>query len=131
MSKPKSPDEILQEEFLRERAEVLGRAGTRVLESLNTLRRIEEEIAAAQGRYEELAPVQAVNSPGGGESRTQWVRLRREIDAQVHRYNRVREEAKLRYYYLIVTREALGLRRHHWVEAAYRIPPKKAMPQDG
>ena len=51
MSKPKSPDEILQEEFLRERAEVLGRAGTRVLESLNTLRRIEEEIAAVEGRY--------------------------------------------------------------------------------
>jgi len=131
MSKPKSPDEILQEEFLRERAEVLGRAGTRVLESLNTLRRIEEEIAAVEGRYGEFAPVQAASPPGGGEGQAQRLRLRREIDAQIHRYNRVREEAKLRYYYLIVTREALGLRRHHWVEAAYRIPPKKAAPQDG
>lgn len=131
MSKPKSPDEILQEEFLRERAEVLGRAGTRVQESLNALRRIGEEIAAVEGRYEELAPVQAVSAAGCGESQAQRARLRREIDAQIHRYNRVREEAKLRYYYLIVTREALGLRRHHWVEAAYRIPPKKAMPQDG
>jgi len=131
MSKPKSPDEILQEEFLRERAEVLGRAGTRVQESLNALRRIGEEIAAVEGRYEELAPVQAVSAAGCGESQAQRARLRREIDAQIHRYNRVREGAKLRYYYLIVTREALGLRRHHWVESVYRIPPKKAAPQDG
>jgi len=42
-----------------------------------------------------------------------------------------RELAKLRFYYLIVTREALGLRRHQKVEEMYRIPPIKKYLQQG
>jgi hypothetical protein len=37
----------------------------------------------------------------------------------------------MRHYYLIVTREAMGMRRHHWVEQHYRVPPPKKHLQDG
>jgi len=37
----------------------------------------------------------------------------------------IKEYAQLRYYYLIVTREAMGFRRHKAVEDVYRIPPKR------
>jgi hypothetical protein len=43
----------------------------------------------------------------------------------IERYNAAREYAQLRYYYFIVTREALGLRRHHTVEEFFRIGPKR------
>lgn len=130
MSTPKNPDEILQEEFLKERAEVLGRAGTRVSEALNALQCIEEGIAFAQGCYERLGSDPAGNGLDDGDVRRRRIQLRREIETGIRKFNQAREEAKLRYYYLIVTREALGLRRHHWVEAAYRIPPKKAAIRD-
>ena len=48
-----------------------------------------------------------------------------EINGEIRRYNRARAYAELRYYYLIVTREAMGIRRHKAVEEVYRIPPKK------
>jgi hypothetical protein len=48
-----------------------------------------------------------------------------EINREIGKFNRAREYAKLRYYYLIVTREAMGMRRHHWVDEWYRIPPRK------
>ena len=48
-----------------------------------------------------------------------------DINIEIERYNDAREYAKLRYFYLIVTREAMGFRRHTWVDEIYRIPPKK------
>ena len=49
----------------------------------------------------------------------------RELNREINKFNAAREHAKLRYYYLIVTREAMGFRRHASVEEAYRIPPRK------
>ena len=61
-------------------------------------------------------------------------RLRRqmvvEINREISRFNRVREYALMRHYYLIVTREAMGMRRHHWVDQHYRVPPRKKHLQD-
>jgi hypothetical protein len=54
----------------------------------------------------------------------------KEINGEINKYNHAREYAKLRYYYLIVTREAMGMRRHHWVEEIYTIPPRKKYLRD-
>jgi len=60
--------------------------------------------------------------------------LRRQIVAEINweisRFNGAREYALMRLYYLIVTREAMGMRRHHWVDQHYRVPPRKKHLQD-
>ena len=118
----KSPDEILQEEFLQERAAVLGRAGDSVSHALEKLRRIERRIETHLSRLEEMGdPI------GESVSRHQAIR---EINGEINRYNRAREHAMLRYYYLIVTREAMGMRRHQWVEKHYAVPPRRRHLQD-
>jgi len=62
-------------------------------------------------------------------------RLRRqmvvEINREISKFNGAREYALMRHYYLIVTREAMGMRRHHWVDQHYRVPPPKKHLQDG
>jgi hypothetical protein len=57
-------------------------------------------------------------------------KLVREINGEIGKFNHAREYAKLRYYYLIVTREAMGLRRHHWVEETFKIPMRKKYLRD-
>jgi len=48
-----------------------------------------------------------------------------EIIMILDQFHAVRQGAQLKYYYLIVTREALGLRRHDMIQEIYRIPGKK------
>ena len=48
-----------------------------------------------------------------------------EINLSIDKFNAVHQKAELQYYYLIVTREALGLRRHEMIREIYRIPEKK------
>lgn len=106
-------------EILQERAEVLGRAGEKLALALNKLKAIESVINV---KMEYLtSPVseqsdKSVNSPAD---------LIGDINGEIRHYNEAREYAKLRYYYLIVTREAMGFRRHKSVEEVYSIPPKK------
>lgn len=118
----KSPDEILQEEFLQERAAVLGRAGDSMSKALEKLRNIEQKIEACLNRLKEME-----TSSGKNGSRHQMIL---EINREINKYNQAREYALLRYYYLIVTREAMGMRRHHWVEQQYPVPPRKKRRQD-
>lgn len=40
-------------------------------------------------------------------------------------FNKARNYALLRRYYLIATREALDLKKHAWVEDIYKIPQRK------
>ncbi len=103
--------EKTQEEILQERAEVLGRAGERLFSVLKELKEIEKviDVKAAYIRSGKSVTKKAV----------------REINGEIDRFNRTREYAKLRYYYLIVIREAVGFRRHKQVEEIYRIPPPK------
>jgi len=105
----KSAWEKTQEEILKERAEILGRAGEALAAALSEMERIDRVIA------ESIRVAGA--SPG--------VEALAEINGEIRRYNRAREYAQLRYYYLIVTREAMGFRRHKAVEDVYRIPPKR------
>jgi hypothetical protein len=48
-----------------------------------------------------------------------------EINISIDRFNAFLQKAQTQYYYLIVTREALGLRRHEMIQKIYRIPDKK------
>lgn len=112
----KTPEDILKEELQRERAVVLGRAGESVQKALDKLKAAETAINAL------TESLHSCSATAGNAGRRRAVK---EINEQIHQYNRLRDYAKLRYYYLVVTREAMGLRRHHWVEKTYPIPPKK------
>ncbi len=48
-----------------------------------------------------------------------------EINSIIDQFNTVRKTAQLKYYYLIVTREAMGLRRHNMIQEIYIIPARK------
>ena len=101
--------EKTQEELFQERAEVLGRAGETLSIALSDLEKIGRSISERVRK--------AGESPGP--------EVLTEINGEIRHYNRAREYAQLRYFYLIVTREAMGIRRHKAVEEAYKIPPKK------
>jgi hypothetical protein len=127
----KSPEDLLQEEFLQERAAVLGRAGDSVSRALEKLRGIETSLEERLCRFKELEQLITQDC----KNVRNLVGLRRqmmlEINREISKYNGAREYALMRHYYLIVTREAMGIRRHHWVEQHYRIPERKKHLQDG
>lgn len=124
MSTKKDPENILREEMLKERAEVLGRAGEKLAAAIEKMSIIE------QGIDERLKQFRFIANKGkeNGDS-DELVSMKKDIMGEINReigkFNRAREYAKLRYYYLIVTREAMGMRRHHWVDEWYRIPARK------
>ena len=106
--------ETLIDEMLRERAAVLARAGFAVEDALAKLQAIDREIhkkITLLGSTEQTPP-------GSGL-------IFEEINAIIDKFNAERQNAEVKYYYLIVTREALGLRRHETVQKLYAIPPKK------
>lgn len=105
----KSAWEKTQEEILKERAEVLGRAGEALAAALSEVEKIDRLINESVRMAGERPDLETLA----------------EINGEIRRYNRAREYAELRYYYLIVTREAMGIRRHKAVEEVYRIPPKR------
>ena len=129
ISKDADPEDILKEEFLQEKAAVLGRAGEKVYAALENMRGIAKIIEDLSVSYNQI--VERCREPSD-DSNLMFLRKQalKELNAEISRFNRVREHAKLRYYYLIVTREAMGLRRHHWIEDIYGIPPKKTHIQD-
>jgi hypothetical protein len=119
--------DLTQEEILRERALVLARAGDSVQRALEKLRAIEKVI-----RDKEQLLNEVIESGTNGNTtnhddvpHVSSEKLVSEINKNIFAYNKMREYAKLRYYYLIVTREAMGFRRHKMVEEIYRIPSKK------
>ncbi len=122
--KEKTVDEILREEFLKERAVVLGRTGESVARAIVKLQRLEQVIEARQREMSKLEQELGMD-PDRTEFRSAWEKSINDINRKIAQYNRLWDHAQLRYYYLIVTREAMGLRSHHRVEEMYRIPPKK------
>ena len=100
-------------EIIQERAEVLGRAGEKLALALNQLKAIESIISIK---------MESLSDPGSKSRRAELIG---DINGEIRHYNEAREYAKLRYYYLIVTREAMGFRRHKSVEEVYSIPPKQ------
>jgi hypothetical protein len=110
---------ILCEEFLQERAMVLGRAGMAVEDALAELNKLDQEI---QIKKEQLQSLQ-LQERYPCELNDQEV-LIAEINVGIDQFNAVLKKAELKYYYLIVTREALGLRRHKMIQEIYIIPEK-------
>ena len=135
----RSTQEILQEEMLRERAAVLARAGERLSQAMEKLHTLERDIEAAM-TAEQAGEV--VNEAGwSGASKTESVQaggtedrrgFLQRLNAKIHAYNLQREQVRIRYYYLSVTREAMGMIHHQRLEEMYRIPPKKRLlPEKG
>ena len=113
-------------EILQERAEVLGRAGERLSAALESLKNIGDTIEKKMASfYEKTHNVQGPSPFKEVFDKHTQVEFLLEINSDIKRYNEAREYAKLRFYYLIVTREAIGFRRHKSVEEQYPIPPKK------
>ncbi|MDO9515995.1 MAG: hypothetical protein Q7J01_07870 [Syntrophales bacterium] len=104
------------EEIFQERADVLYRTSEALSDALRKLISLGEMV---DGSIEDLNTLTGNEGPGTIE------KLYARTNGEISRYNRAREYAKLRYRYLIITREAMGFRRHTWVEEIYRIPPKK------
>jgi hypothetical protein len=127
----KSPEDFLQEEFLQEKAAVLGRAGDSVSRALEKLRGIENSLEERLNRAKELEQLISQDGKSVGNLRGLRRQMMLEINREISKYNGAREYALMRHYYLIVTREAMGIRRHHWVEQHYRIPPRRKHLQDG
>lgn len=112
--------ESLCEELLRERAAVLSRAGFAVEDALEKLLKIDGEIEA-RIRYWRTKLQEA--SAGGFLPDRQSIF--EDINSIIDQYNTACRKAEIQFYYLIVTREAMGLRRHETVHRLYRVPPKK------
>jgi len=108
--------EKTMEEIFQERADVLYRTGEALSDALRELNAIGTIV---ENRMEDLRAIDKDREPDAMR------RLHAGINREINRYNRAREHAKLRYRYLIITREAMGFRRHTWVDEVYRIPPKK------
>jgi hypothetical protein len=110
----------LLEELLREKAAVLSRAGMAVEESIEKLIRIEREIEEKKS----LLKFTEADNPSAEVSRDEQL-ICEEINISIDKFNIFHQKAETQYYYLIVTREALGLRRHEMIQKMYRIPDKK------
>lgn len=120
----KTTQEILQEEMFRERAAVLARAGERLAEAMDKLRKMGLDIAEKQAALREGSIGKNDVSSGSDDLKIGDRPSADEIDRMIRGYNLQREEVKTRYYYLIVTREALGIIHHQRLAEIYRIPPK-------
>lgn len=103
------------EEIFRERADVLYRTGESLSRALKKLDAIAKVIDNN---------MECIKTFHGEEKSGNIEKLYTETNKAISKHNRAREYARLRYHYLIITREAMGFRRHKWVEETYRIPPK-------
>ena len=125
----KDPENILREEMMREKAEVLGRAGEKLSAAIEKVKSIEQGVEERLKKLQSLFEKSQEGYDNSGLA-PQRQKMVKEINKEISKFNHAREYAKLRYYYLIVTREAMGMRRHHWVDESYRIPPKKKYLRD-
>jgi hypothetical protein len=112
--------DILCEEFLQERAMVLGRAGMAVEDVLAELTKLDREIQIKKEQLQSLQLQEQYTCDLNDQEALIY-----EINVGIDQFNAVLKKAELKYYYLIVTREALGLRRHKMIQEIYVIPEKK------
>jgi len=110
----------LCEELLREKAAVLSRAGFAVEDALEKLLKLEQQI---EEKIQGLRSCQ--QDASGGKSLSDQQLIFEEVNATIDTFNTVCKKAEVQYYYLIVTRESMGLRRHESVRQIYQIRPKK------
>ena len=112
--------ENLCEELLRERAAVLSRAGFALEDAIERLMSVGCEIET------KISLLKSYSTAAHDHKILDKQKLlHAEINLDVEQYNDLCSDARLKYYYLIVTREALGLRRHDVIKEIYRIPSTK------
>lgn len=119
----KTTQDVLQQEIFRERMTVLVRAGENLADAWDKLEKIGREI-------EVNMTSRSREDRGGGSAASDEAykdrqRLMCTLNEKIRAYNDQRERVRTCYYYLIVTREALGLIHHQRLEEIYRMPPKK------
>jgi len=107
------------EEIMRERAAVLSRAGNALNDALDRLNALGRDIEH-KIRTLELKK----NKENTERYPAENMALFSEINCAIDKFNAEHEKAQLKYYYLIVTREAMGLRRHDRVYEIYKLPEK-------
>ncbi len=108
------------EELLRERAEVLSRAGMAVSDAIDLLKQLDRKIKREMSFLETINREENIH-----ETEKNTKSVREEINLIIEQFNIACRKAQLQYYYLIVTREAMGLRRHDRVREIYVIPDEK------
>lgn len=123
-SRKEENHDTLCEEILRERAAVLSRAGKAVEDIVSELTKLNHDIEIKINHLEALKR----HKQNKGSLNLQQAIIA-EINAEIDQFNAVRKMAQLKYYYLIVTREALGLRRHDMIREIYVIPLNKKQVQ--
>ncbi len=128
MNTSKTTQDVLQQEIFRERLAVLVRTGENLADAWGKLEKIEREIEAKSTSW------QRGDRRGGSAAADEGDKDRRmlisTLNEKIRAYNNQRECVRTCYYYLIVTREALGLIHHQRLEEMYRIPPKKHFLQE-
>lgn len=88
-----------QEEIIEEMAKALGHSG-------NMLEDVLERLDALEKKLEKTEDVQRYN-------------------LLVDEFNELRKQALLRREMLMIHREAIGIRKHRYMDASYPIPQKK------
>jgi len=112
--------ENLCEELLRERAAVLSRAGIALEDAIDRLKSIGREIET------KILLLKSYSTEAyDREILDEQKLLPDEINLNIDQFNDLCRHAQLKFYYLIVTREALGLRRHEMIKEIYWIPSIK------
>ena len=119
-SRREEKHDTLCEELLRERAAVLSRAGIAVEDAIAELTKLDHELQIKNEQLKSLRQHEQIP-----DNLNKQRVLIEEINMIVDQFHAVRKRAQLKYYYLIVTREALGLRRHDRIKEIYIIPVKK------
>jgi len=102
--------QAVEAEIRREKAEVLGRAGERLEDALNALESARASFAEIEARLRHGS-----NPPEEAAS------LREAHEQLAARLAVCRDQADLAYQYLIIQREAVGVRSHLDVERSYRV----------
>lgn len=108
------------EELLRERAAVLSRTGIAVSDAIDLLKQLDRKIEEKTSFLENINREKNIH-----ETEQNTKSVSEEINLIIEQFNIACRKAQLQYYYLIVTREAMGLRRHDRVREIYVIPDEK------
>jgi ketopantoate reductase len=112
--------ENICEEILRERAAVLSRAGIALEDAIDRLMSVDREIETKISLLKSYG-----TAARDRDILNKQKLLHEEINLHIDQFNDLCRNAQLKFYYLIVTREAMGLRRHEMVKQIYRIPSIK------
>lgn len=101
----------LGKEILQEMAEALGNSGERLEKALAKLEESWARISTLLGALD--------RAPSGKQRR----KVEEKIRTEATNYNHLRKEALEQLRWLIIHREALGIRSHALVAEKYKIPP--------